>query len=99
MSDYLFAELPPGRRREATSVIAHYIAGVLERDAMVQTVDSLCETVELKPGDRVCTLRNSLCGVIRRMLPDGRVAWQPDGQEMDLIALPESLLREKDTTS
>ena len=33
-SDYLFAELPHGRRREATSVVAHYVAGVLDRESM-----------------------------------------------------------------
>ena len=32
----LFAELPTGRRRQVMSAIAHYIAGVLDREAMVE---------------------------------------------------------------
>lgn len=55
----LFAELPSGRRREVMSAIAHYIAGVLDRDAMVEIVESLCESAELQVGDRVKTLRGS----------------------------------------
>lgn len=95
LSRVLFSDLPPVRSREVISSIAHYIAGVLDRDVMVKIVESLCETDELKSGDRVQTLKGSLRGVIHRMLPDGRVAWRPDGQEMELIALPESLLREQ----
>ena len=38
------------------------------------------------------TLRGSTCGVIVSILPDGRVAWRPDGSESELVALPESLL-------
>jgi hypothetical protein len=34
-------------------------------------------------------------GVILRIESDGRVAWRPDGTESELLALPESLLREK----
>jgi hypothetical protein len=33
-------------------------------------------------------------GVIVRILPDGRVAWKPDGLENELIGLPESLARD-----
>src|SRR6266481_9548776 len=91
--DLVFAELPTGRRREVMSAVAHYIAGVLDRDAMVEIVEGLCETAELHAGDRVKTLRGSTCGVILRVLPDGRVLWQPDGSQSELIALPESLLR------
>jgi hypothetical protein len=75
------------------SAVAHYIAGVLDRETMVEIVESLCEAAKLKPGDRVKTFRGSTQGVIVRVLPDGRVAWRPDGTRSELIALPESLLR------
>jgi hypothetical protein len=66
---------------------------VLDREAMVEIVESLCASAELKPGDRVKTLRRSTRGAIVRVLPDGRLAWRPDGTESELLALPESLLR------
>jgi len=77
------------------SAVAHYIAGVLDKQSMVQILHSLCETADWKPGDRVKTFRGSLQGVILRIEADGRVAWHPDGTESELLALPESLLREK----
>jgi hypothetical protein len=73
------------------SAIAHYIAGVLDRDPMVAIIESLCETASFQPGDRVKTLRGSTHGCIVRLLDDGRVVWQPDGSGLELIALPESL--------
>ena len=91
MCDAIFAELPAIRRREITSAVAHYIAGVLPREAMAEIVDSLWQSAQLAPGDRVRTLRGTLRGVIVRMLDDGRVAWRPDGAAGELIALPESL--------
>lgn len=92
LSFALFSDLAPARKREVGSAIAHYIAGVLDRDAMVEIVDSLCESAELQVGDRVKTLRGSKEGTIVRTLSDGRVAWRPDGSKAELIALPESLL-------
>jgi hypothetical protein len=89
----LFSDLVPGRRREMSSAVAHYIAGVLDRQPMVEIVESLCQSAELKAGDRVKTLRGSLRGKILSILPDGRVQWQPDGSHAQLTALPESLLR------
>jgi len=94
-SDYLFAELPHARRREATSAVAHYVAGVLDREFMAQILDALCETAEFAVGDHVRTLRGSATGIILRLQPDGRVVWRPNGSRSELIALPESLLREK----
>jgi hypothetical protein len=44
----------------------------------------------------VKTLRGTTRGVIRRALPDGRVAWTPDGSNSELLALPESLLKLKE---
>lgn len=93
--DVLFADLARGRRREADSLAAHYVAGVLDRESMVSGIDSLIEAADFKPGDRVKTLKGSLRGVILKTLPDGRVAWRPDGQDTELRALPESLLRLK----
>ena len=89
----MFAELPTARNREVASAVAHYIAGVLDRESMVALIDEMCASADLQPGDRVQTLRGSLRGVIRRVLPDGRVAWQPDGAPTELIALPETLIK------
>jgi hypothetical protein len=86
----LFSDLPPLRKREVSSAAAHYIAGVLDRDAMVQIIEHLCEMADLTPGTRVQTLRGSLDGEVIRLLDDGRVLWRTEtGSE--LIALPESL--------
>lgn len=93
-SDFLFAERPTNRRRQATSAVAHYIAGVLDREAMVAIVESLCRSASLQPGDRVRTLRGSLRGVITRVLDDGRVAVWRDGSTGEIISLPENLLPE-----
>ncbi len=76
------------------SAVAHYIAGVLDRERMVEIVEGLCESAELKAGDRVKTLRGTTHGVIVRVLEDGRVEWRPEGSASELTALPESLLRE-----
>jgi len=76
-------------------VVAHYVAGVLDRESMSQILESLCENADYKPGDHVKTLRGSAHGVIKRILEDGRVVWQPEGTSSTLTALPESLLREK----
>src|SRR5262249_32815050 len=95
LTDALFAEFPRGRRREAASLAAHFVAGVLDREPVVQGICSLAEAAEFKPGDRVRTLKGSLRGVVRKILPDGRVAWKPDNDDAELMALPESLLREK----
>jgi hypothetical protein len=89
----LFSDLPPVRKRECASAIAHYIAGVLDRDSMVQIVDSLCDAAAYQPGDWVQSFRGSTRGRIVRFLDDGRVVWQPDGSHSELIALPECLMR------
>jgi hypothetical protein len=91
----LFSDLPPARKREVSSAIAHYIAGVLDREAMVAIVEALCETAHWKAGDRIKTMRGTTQGVIIKVLADGRVMWRPDNSESELIGLPESLVREK----
>lgn len=65
---------------------------MLDREAMVQIVETLCASAELKVGDRVQTLRGSIRGEILRTLPDGRIVWRPDEGSSELIALPESLV-------
>jgi len=90
----LFSDLPPARKREISSVVGHYIAGVLDRDSMVGLVDELCEESGFQPGEEVQTLRGSMSGKIIRALPDGRVVWRADSGA-ELTALPESLIRQK----
>ena len=94
----LFAELPTTRRREVMSAVAHCIAGVLDHDSMAQIVNELSQAAAVQPGDRVKTLRGSMHGAIVRLLPDGRVVWRADSGP-ELTALPESLVREKQTRS
>jgi hypothetical protein len=68
---------------------------VLDRESMVGIVDSLCQSADFQPGDRVKTLRGSLHGTVVRLLEDGRLVWKPDQGGSELIALPESLTREE----
>lgn len=90
----LFSDLPPTRKREVSSAVGHYIAGVLDREFMTQIVNELSTTTELQPSDRVKTLRGSMYGTILRILLDGRVIWRTDSG-VELTALPESLIRSK----
>jgi hypothetical protein len=95
LADALFAEFPRGRRREAASLAAHYVAGVLNREVVVQGITALAEAAEFKPADRVKTLKGSLHGTVRKIMDDGRITWLPDNTGTELIALPESLLKLK----
>lgn len=94
-TDALLAEFPQPRKKEASSLAAHYVAGVLEEQFLVLGLESLTESFDFETGDRVKTLKGAMHGVIQKVLPDGRVSWLPDGSSMELLALPESLLREK----
>src|SRR6266496_4310779 len=40
----LSGDLPAGRKRELMSAVGHYIAGVLDREPMVQIIESLFES-------------------------------------------------------
>jgi hypothetical protein len=93
--DAIFVEFPLGRRREAASLAAHYVAGVLDRQALEEGLSGLAELAIFKTGDRVRTLRGSARGVIIRLLPDGRVVWKPERTASELTALPESLCRDE----
>ena len=94
LSYVIFGELPVARKREVGSATAHYIAGVLDREVMVQVVESLCASADLVPGTRVKTLRGSTHGVVLRVLEDGRIVWRTDAGS-ELIALPEALALEE----
>jgi hypothetical protein len=89
----LFSELPATRQREVGSAIAHYIAGVLNREAMIAIVESLSHSASYQPGDRVKTLKGTLHGVVTAILDDGRVRWRAYTRT-ELLALPESLVPE-----
>ena len=94
ITDAVYAQFPTGRRREAASLAAHYVAGVLDRDSLEEGLTVLARLALFKPGDRVRTLKGNTRGIILRLLPDGRVVWRPQGFQSELTALPESLLRE-----
>ena len=87
----VFSDLPSVRRRELSSAVAPYIAGVLDRDSMISAVESLCESASFQPGDRIQTLRGTTSGTILRILEDGRIVWRPDGSGTEFTGLPETL--------
>jgi hypothetical protein len=91
----LSSDLSAGRRRELMSAVGHFVAGVLDREPMVQIIESLFESISFQPGDRVKTMRGSLPGQILRLLEDGRVVWRPNDTTAELSAMPESLVREE----
>lgn len=93
ISAAIFADLPNSRRRELISSVAHYVAGVLDRDSMTATVDSLWQSASFQPGDRIKTLKGTLRGHIVKILDDGRVKWRAE-TGTEFIALPESLVPE-----
>lgn len=49
----LFSDLPPARRREVASAVAHYIAGVMDRGSMAQALNELSRSATF-PGRRSC---------------------------------------------
>lgn len=88
----VMADLPAARLREVISAVAHHIAGVLDRDSMMQIVESLCVAADLLPGTRVKTLRGSSQGIVVKVMGDGRIVWRTDAGT-ELVALPDSLVR------
>lgn len=93
LANALFSDLPLHRKKEAASCAAHFVTGVLDKELMISAIQSLAETAGFKVGDGVKTLRGSRQGVVVRLLKDGRIVWNPEGSQAELIALPESLLR------
>lgn len=91
----IFSDLPPSRKREVGSAVAHYVAGVLDWAFAAEIVESLSAPIDFKPGDRVKTFRGTSQGTIVRVLTDGRVVWKSDAGSAELIATPESLVRLK----
>jgi hypothetical protein len=87
----VMAELPTHRLRIVISSAAHYIAGVLDREAMIQIVERLCASADFVPGMQVKTLRGTSQCVVVCMLEDGRIVWRTEAGT-ELIALPESLI-------
>ncbi|HRI16318.1 MAG TPA: hypothetical protein PLX89_25270 [Verrucomicrobiota bacterium] len=88
----LFSNLPAVRKREVSSAVAHYIAGVLDREAMIAVVEGLSANDNaFRPGHRVQTLRRSTGGVVVAVRDDGQIVWRPDGSRSELISLPEAL--------
>src|SRR5579863_183769 len=94
LATVLFRDLPFPRRKEATSLVAHYITGVLEQELMVSALDSLAESADFQKGDRVKTLKGSTRGVVVEIRADGKVSWRADGSKSELLSLPEGLLHD-----
>jgi len=67
------------------------VAGVLDREALTALIESLFRSASFEPGRRVKTMKDSLRGVIIRIVDDGRVEWRAE-TGTEFIALPESLL-------
>jgi hypothetical protein len=85
--------MPVVRIEAATSLAAHFVAGVLDRDEASKGIQALLVVGVLKSGDRVATLQFTRQGQITRVLADGRVAWLPDGRKAELLAMPEALIK------
>lgn len=94
----LFAGISGARRKIALAAVADYIAGHLEREGMIEIVEGSWAAAELRPGERVKSLRGSLTGIVLARCEDGRVVWRPDGTASDLISQPESLLPSREPT-
>jgi hypothetical protein len=92
LSTALFSSLPTTRKKEAASLVAHFITGVLDEELMIEGVNALSRSVSFKAGDRVKTMRGSLRGTVVRVLEDGRLAWKRNGGGSELLSLPEGLL-------
>jgi hypothetical protein len=89
----LFSDLPAIRKRAASSAIAHYIAGVLDRQSMVEIVEGMWAAAVFAVGDRVATLKGSTSGTVTAILDDGRIRWRTDSGS-EFLAAAESLRRE-----
>jgi hypothetical protein len=91
--DPLFSGLQMHRRREVSYSVSRYVAGLVERNELEETVGIMCRSRIPKPGERVRTLRGSLSGMVLAEGLDGRIHWRPDGTAVQLISTPELLLQ------
>lgn len=62
--EVLAADLAALRRRELTSAVAHYVAGVLDVKSMIGIVDGMFQRFAFQVGDQVQSLRGSVHGVV-----------------------------------
>ena len=92
LSFAIFSDIPATRKREMGSAIAHYVSGVLDREPMVEIVETLWLQKPVGPGESIKSLRGSATGVVVRILEDGRVVWRLDGSKSELIASPDTLI-------
>lgn len=79
----------------ATSLAAHCVAGVMDKALAMDGIRALLQVGVLQPGDCITTLKFTNRGRVTRVLPDGRVAWMPEGRKTELLAMPESLIKLK----
>lgn len=89
----VFAPFPLTRRRHLIAAVTDYVAGTMERGAMVEIVNGLATAQLYAAGERVKTLRSLTTGTVLSVMPDGRVKWRPDDSEAEMFSLPETLLR------
>ncbi len=73
--------------------MAHYVAGVLDRDATVALVEALSRTPTFEVGDRVRTIKGSLRGKVIAVLDGGRTRWRADSGVV-FVGTVDSLLRD-----
>jgi hypothetical protein len=92
----LFSDLPALRKREVGSATAHYVAGVLDRESMMQIVEQMCAAADLVPGTRVKTLRGTTHGIVLRVLEDGRIVIRTVAGS-ELTSRPEALALDRST--
>ena len=92
----IFADVHPTRLKIAASSVAHYIAGVLEMDkaAMQNVLESMVQNESFAIGDRVQSLKGSLHGSVKTILPDGRLVVKVDGSSSTVTGLPDTFSRE-----
>ncbi len=90
----LFRELPGHRLKVVTSALAHDVAGVMDREPMIDLVEALCLEVGFEVGDRVQTLRGSVRGVVLALLDGDRIRWRTD-DGLEMTGAASSLVKEE----
>jgi hypothetical protein len=93
LSYALFADLAVARKKQIASLVAHFIAGVLDENAMLGGLNDLIALESFQVGDRVGTLRKSVSGTIVKIKDVGSIMWKTDGTGMLWTGTPQSLIR------